>query len=286
MTHTVSETVSDETLNAIIQIESSGNPREKASTSSALGLFQFLKGTWIATVKLHRPDLSGMPSEQLLALRTDPKLCIELGARFTEDNLAMIGRNATGGDLYLAHFLGAGTARKLFRADPATPVSDLVSPEAIAANRSIMQGKTAAQVRAWSARRMRESAGHDWIGRYYAPPPAPKAEPVEVEEEEDIQDTQAEPPVPLPRQRPVTAPVGPEPQPAPAAPAPVVEKETFIEWVKRQGKVIASWFTGGTILTGGLGATTDWRIVAVIVVGILLVGGAAAVFYLATRKAA
>lgn len=276
MTNTVSETVSDETLNAIIQIESGGNPRAKAATSSAFGLFQFLKGTWIATVKLHRPDLMGLPEAKLLGLRADPRLCIELGARFTEDNLAMIGRNATGGDLYLAHFLGAGDARKLFRAAPNTPVADLVSPQVIQANRSIMAGKTCAQVRAWSARRMHESAGHDWIARYYEPEPPAEPAP-ETEDVEDTQQAPAAPPVPRPRP-------APPDEPAPALPAPAAEKEGFIDWVKAKGKVITSWISGGTIGIAGLGATTDWRVVAVLVGGVLLVGAAVAGFYLATRK--
>ena len=279
MTNTVSKTVSDETLNAIIQIESGGNPRAKAKTSSALGLFQFLNATWLGVVKKHRPDLlEDRATAQVLALRMDPETCIELGARFTEDNLAAIGRNATGGDLYLAHFLGAGDARKLFRAPPDQPVDELVGPAVIQANRSIMQGKTVAQVRAWSARRMHESGGHDWIAKYYRPPAAV----AEVEEPapEDFPDPQQEvDPVPTPKPRPA-----PDPAPEPAAPP--VAKETFIEWVKAKGKVITAWFSGGTLLTGGLGATTDWRIVAVIVGGALLAGAVVAVFYLATRKAA
>lgn len=278
MTNTVSDTVSDETLNAIIQIESGGNPRAKASTSSALGLFQFLNGTWLSVVRKHRPDLlEGRSAASVLALRLDPEICIDLGARFTEDNLLAIGRNATGGDLYLAHFLGAGAARAVFRAAPNTPIAEVVSEDAIKANASIMRGKTCAQVRAWAARRMHESAGHNWIAKYC---PAPAVEEPAPEEFPDPQ--QQVEPVPTPKPRPAPA----APEPAPEPPAPPAAKETFIEWVKAKGKIIMSWFTGTTLLTGGLGATTDWRIVAVIVGGLLLAGAVLAVFYLATRKAA
>jgi hypothetical protein len=73
MTNTVSKTVSDETLNCIITIESAGRTNIKAPTSSALGLGQFLNATWLATVRKHRPDLLKGRRAQVLALRTDPR---------------------------------------------------------------------------------------------------------------------------------------------------------------------------------------------------------------------
>lgn len=279
MTNTVSSTVSDETLNAIITIESGGNPRAKASTSSALGLFQFLNATWLAVVQKHRPELLELPHDKLLSLRCDPHLCIELGARFTEDNLALIGRSATGGDLYLAHFLGAVDARKLFRADPSTPVADLVSPKVIEANRSIMLGKSVAQVRAWSARRMHESAGHDWIAHFYAPPEA-EPTPAEAPEPDAIPDTQRPPPAP-----PAAPAPAPAPSPAPpSVPAPPVDKEGLFDWLKRKGKTIASWLGGGTFGTIGLTQVTDWRIAAVIVGGLVVSGAIIGVFYLLSHR--
>lgn len=196
MTNTVSESVSDETLNCIITIESAGRLDIKAKTSSALGLGQFLKDTWLGVVKKHRPDLmEGRSEAQVLALRTDPEIAVELLARFTEDNQHIVGMNCTGGDLYLAHFLGTGDARKLFQASPSTPITQLVSAAVIDANRSVMLNKdgtpkNAAQVRAWAAKRMAQSSGHAWVAKYYAAP-----EPVaEIEEApEDIPDTQTMP---------------------------------------------------------------------------------------------
>lgn len=285
MTNTVSDTVSDETLNSIITIESSGKPTAKASTSSALGLFQFLNATWLATVKMHRPDLlKGRTQAEVLALRTDPSMSIEIGARFTEDNLALIGRNATGGDLYLAHFLGAGDARKLFRSAPSTPVSELVSSAVIAANRSIMEGKTCAQVRAWSARRMAQSAGHDWIARYYKGAPVDQPEQTVPEDDpepkpEDFPDPQQPDPAPEPKKP--AADAKPDPKPTPITPR---DNENFPDWLKRKGKTIATWGGFGTFGIGGLGATTDWRIVAVLVGGAVLISGVVGLFYLASRR--
>lgn len=179
MTNTVSRVLSDETLNRIIQIESAGNPNAKAPTSSAAGLGQFILGTWNATVKKHRSDLfqnGAVPSRVGLATAA---LQVEMLARFTEDNAAGLGPGFTDGDLYLAHFLGLGDARKLFRASPNTLASSVVSPAAVEANHSILSGKTCAQVRAWAQASMEQrwvKAGKvDWVKKYagvqIAPPP-------------------------------------------------------------------------------------------------------------------
>lgn len=167
MTNTVSETISDETLDSIIQIESGGNPLAKASTSSALGLGQFLNATWLGIIRKHAPYLMrGRTDAQILALRTDPNLSIEMLARFTEDNVAAMGGGGPG-DIYLAHFLGVVTAKKFFRASPSAKVDTLVTPDAIRANRSILENKTVKQVRDWADSKMKKSGGHGWVKKYY-----------------------------------------------------------------------------------------------------------------------
>lgn len=174
MTNTVSKTVSDEYLNICIQIESSGNPKIKASTSSALGLGQFLNKTWLNVVSAHAPQvMNGKSQSQILALRLDPSFSIEMLARFTEDNQKIVGMDCTFGDLYLAHFLGSGTAKKLFRANPKTRVEPLVGDDAVRANRSILEGKTVAQVRAWANAKTAKKPAQNWIAKYYKPAALP-----------------------------------------------------------------------------------------------------------------
>src|SRR5882762_6522962 len=98
---TVSKTVSDETLNCVITIESAGKVTAKASTSSALGLGQFLDKTWLNVVETHRPDVFEANSEaKVLKMRTEPAFAIEMLARFTEDNQRIVGMKCSGGDLY------------------------------------------------------------------------------------------------------------------------------------------------------------------------------------------
>lgn len=295
MTNSVSRTVSDETLNCIITIESGGNPRAKAQTSSATGLFQFLDATWMGVIAKHRPDLMrNRTRAQILAMRTDPKIAIELGARFTEDNQRVIGMNCTGGDLYLAHFLGTADAKDLFRAPPDTPVSQLVTSQVINANKSIMLGKSAGQVRAWAAKRMAASGGHNWIAKYYeaepeqAPQPAPEPVPAPEPEPtaEDIPDPQDAPPTPLPQPRPVPQPA---PVPVPNAPADPTQitpapKETFWEWIDRKRKTV--WGSVSGIMGGGgvLTYFTDWKVLAVIVAGLIIGVSIIYAFWLLSRS--
>lgn len=172
MTNTVSKTISDEVLDSGIQIESSGNPNIKARTSSALGLAQFLKDTWRAVVKAHRPDVMvGRTDDQLLALRTNASFSIEMMARHWEDNQRSIGMSATPGDLYLAHFLGVGTAKAVFRANPNTPILNIVSDAAYRANRSIFNTyNTAKKLRGWADTKMRKAGGHGWVKKYWTGP--------------------------------------------------------------------------------------------------------------------
>lgn len=286
MTNTVSKTVSDETLNCIIQIESGGRPNIRASTSSATGLGQFLDATWMATVRRHRPDLlKGRSQAQVLALRTDPSLAVELLARFTEDNQQIVGMNSTGGDLYLAHFLGAGAAHAVFRANPNTPIINLVGAGPVNANKSIMLGKTAGQVRAWAAKRMHESDGHSWVAKYYKPPVAPQAlldepaepvadEPTAEPTAEDIPDTQDEPAAP-------TAVI-----PVDAPPAVIEQKvqesaardaEPTPSWLKRKWKGVTTSIT--SFLGIGGAAIFDWRIVAILM-GAIFVGAVCIVIFM------
>lgn len=127
--------------------ESAFNPTAQASTSSAAGLFQFIRDTG-ARYGLSR-DRS--PSSNVF----DPVANANAGAQFNLDNyntLVAVGigsPNAT--DLYMAHFLGAGdrrarngAARFLTQPANAIPANDPAFRAAARANRSIFyrEGRT------------------------------------------------------------------------------------------------------------------------------------------------
>ncbi len=176
MSHTVSKRISDEILNCGIQIESNGKvdarPYLKSGklASSALGLAQFLNATWRGTIKAHRPDLMQEYSdEELLKLRVNPSLSISMMARLWEDQQKMMGSKATPGDLYLAHFLGPGTAKRVLYAPSDADVEPIAGASAVKANPTILRGRTCGWVRDWATAKMNKAKGHDWIGKYYDP---------------------------------------------------------------------------------------------------------------------
>lgn len=143
--------------------ESSLNPEARAATSSAVGLFQFLEGTWLQTMKQEGPRLGYQayadqiqvtssgdyvvadPSvkAQILNLRENPQVASDLAAAFTRSNGEYLqqafGRMPSPGELYIAHFLGAQGAERMFQAGLENPDQVAVNlfPRQAAANQSI-----------------------------------------------------------------------------------------------------------------------------------------------------
>lgn len=168
MAYTLSRVVTDDTFNREIHIESGGDPLAVAPNGDATGLPQFLRSTWQAVVAEHKPEWAEtLSAAALLALREEPQAALEMLARFTEDNVRVLGPGAQDGDIYLAHFLGAITARKVLRAPAGDPISKYVKPNAIKANKKILSGKTVGQVRAWAAHAMAGAGGHSYIAEFW-----------------------------------------------------------------------------------------------------------------------
>jgi hypothetical protein len=157
--------------------ESSLDCSAKSNTSSSCGLFQFTEQTWLGTMKKDGADLglgqyasaitqnsSGRyvvtdpaARQAILALRNDPQTSALMAGAFANDSKSALesklGRSVSSGDLYIAHFLGAGGASKLISSaeDAPNARADVLFPEAAAANRSIFydrsgQPKTVAEV--------------------------------------------------------------------------------------------------------------------------------------------
>jgi hypothetical protein len=148
-----------DTVNRIIGAESSGNPNAKNTKSSAEGLEQFIDSTWFYMVRKYRPDIAnGKTNAQLKALKRDPAIAREMTTRYVEENAALLKKHGfpvNVRNLYVMHFLGSGEGPKLLRADPNQPVSSFISAQSIAANKTVLSGKTAQQVLDWAARAMK-----------------------------------------------------------------------------------------------------------------------------------
>lgn len=129
--------------------------------SSAVGPYQFVDSTFVDQFRRNFPDIArNLPPEQILTFRggqlPDGRRVEDvMGPALTRQNqesLTRAGFAPSAGNTYLAHFLGAGGAQAVLRADPNTPISQLVSPEAIRANPSILgvPGVTAGQIVQWA----------------------------------------------------------------------------------------------------------------------------------------
>jgi len=133
---------------------------DKNSRSTAQGFGQFLNGTFVDTAKKVFPELASKSPAEILTLR-GTKLAdgtpIEavLEQKFRTDNIASLasaGIQPTPGNVYLAHFLGAGGARNVLSADPNTPLSQVVSADAIKANPEVLaiKNKTVGDLQNWA----------------------------------------------------------------------------------------------------------------------------------------
>jgi len=149
-------------LLAQARLESRLDPKARAGTSSAAGLYQFLGSTWLDTVDRHgeRYGLDwasaairdgenggkvvdpGMKS-QILALRYDPDAASLMAAELARDNQSALrqtlGREPDFSELYLAHFLGSDGASRFLTALQQNPDASAPAlfPKPASANRPV-----------------------------------------------------------------------------------------------------------------------------------------------------
>jgi hypothetical protein len=140
------------------RIESSLDPQARAGTSSAAGLYQFTKGTWLDTLDKHGAEHGyGWAADaiengqvrdpamrgQILAMRFDPAAAALMAGELAGDNrdalAGVLGRKPDAAELYLAHFLGAEGASQFLTALSADPNQSAAAlfPQAAEANRGI-----------------------------------------------------------------------------------------------------------------------------------------------------
>lgn len=163
--------ISSSYMAKVEHVESSGNPNAKAATSSATGLHQFTKGTWLDIARKYEPEMFDVMSDgEILALRTDPNVSRRMFEHLTNENrkaLERVGAPVTDGTLYLAHFAGSGGAAKLLTADPNASVESVLGKAAVNAN-AFLKGKTAAEVIAWADKKMGSAPSVTAVSPVYA----------------------------------------------------------------------------------------------------------------------
>jgi len=140
-------------LAMLARIESGNRPYVKARTSSASGLYQFIKKTWLGEGGTWGPNMA-------LAFGGLQPSVAEQDARATTftlrnaKDLAAAGIPVTRASLYAAHFLGAGTAVKALRGKDTDRIDRHVDAAAIEANPSILgNGQTVGGFKVWLTRK-------------------------------------------------------------------------------------------------------------------------------------
>lgn len=130
------------------EIESADRPYIKAETSSASGLYQFIKRTWEGEGGTWGGDMSKAFGGQKPSVEEQ----LQRAKTFTAKNAAYLRKRGVPinrASLYAAHFFGPLVAAQVIAADVDARADLIAGPEATKANRQILQGKTVGQFLTW-----------------------------------------------------------------------------------------------------------------------------------------
>lgn len=130
------------------KIESNDRPYVKAASSSASGLYQFIRATWRGEGGQWGTDMS----QAFGGLRPSVEEQLARAKSFTAKNAADLrarGLPVNKASLYAAHFFGAGTAIKVIAADVNARADLIAGKSATDANPSILRNKTVGQFLSW-----------------------------------------------------------------------------------------------------------------------------------------
>lgn len=150
----------DSYMRSTRRAESSGNDAAAAVSSSAYGRYQFIKSIWLDYYRQTFGN-TGESEAAILAKRADGDVQDQVMRTFTNDianGLRGGGHAVTNRNVYLGHFLGIGDARKVLGAAEDTPLRGLVNDASIAANRSVLEGKTVGDLLRWAEGKVGASA--------------------------------------------------------------------------------------------------------------------------------
>lgn len=157
---------------ALADKESSFLPGNKASTSSAVGLFQFITGTWFEAVRSFGPKYGlimessaierkdgklsvtdDAKREHILGLRRNPYISALMAAEMMQRDKAKIeaklGRKLSRSEFYLSHFFGVDSASKFIALVDDTPKKSAKSvfPRAAQSNKALFYAKDGKKTR-------------------------------------------------------------------------------------------------------------------------------------------
>lgn len=156
----------------VAAVESAMDPN--ASSGIAFGLFQFVSGTWGDMMRKYG-DMYGIAPN---TPPSDPRANAILGACYLKENYegltGMLGGNVSDVDLYAAHFLGLGGAKRFLPAPNNESADGYVSAAAIRNNQSVFLTKdgrmrTVGEVKQELSRRIQIGRKESGIGAEKGP---------------------------------------------------------------------------------------------------------------------
>lgn len=140
--------IPDDYFPMLAQIESRGRPYVKARTSSASGLYQFVRSTWIG----EGGEWGTNPAKAFGGLLPSEGEQLQRARSFTQRNAVALmakGVPVNRASLYAAHFLGVNTACRMILADVGAAADRIAGTAATSANPSVLRGKSVGQFMAW-----------------------------------------------------------------------------------------------------------------------------------------
>ena len=141
------EATFEQFLDRLMRAESNGRDTAANPRSTALGAFQFIESTFLTVARQHfAREVAELSDSSLLELRTNRSFARRAAAAYCKVNAAYLseqGITPTFGHLRLAYLLGSVGAAKVLKAQPQTPVAEVLNRAVLRAN-PFMRGMTAA----------------------------------------------------------------------------------------------------------------------------------------------
>lgn len=144
----VDQGIPDDYWPMLAQIESGNRPYVKAASSSASGLYQFIRSTWIGEGGKWGGDMS----QAFGGLKPTVEEQLQRAKTFTAKNADFLRSRSipiNKASLYAAHFFGPQTAARVIGADVNERADLIAGNAATVANPSILKGKTVGQFLTW-----------------------------------------------------------------------------------------------------------------------------------------
>lgn len=141
-------TIPDDYWPMLSRIESGDRPYIKAGTSSASGLYQFIRSTWIGEGGKWGGDMS----QAFGGLKPSVDEQLQRARSLTQKNADYLTRQGipiNRASLYASHFFGPQTAAKVIGADVNARADLIAGKAATDANPSILRNKTVGEFLTW-----------------------------------------------------------------------------------------------------------------------------------------